>query len=78
MPILQNAKKALRVAKRRTTINNRVRSRFKTMLDAFKANPGDQTLAAAYSAVDKAAKKNLIHANKAARLKSQLAAQLTK
>ena len=72
MPILKNAKKALRVSKRKTLINRAVKSKSKTALDAFKANPSTETLSRAFSAVDKSVKKNIINRNKAARIKSQL------
>lgn len=72
MPILKNAKKALRVAKRKTTINARVKSMMKTMVDKVRKSPVAENLAEAYSAVDVAVKQNLVHKNKAARLKSQL------
>lgn len=77
MPILKNAKKALRVSKRKTVVNQRARSRSKTMIDAFNANPSDENLKKAFSAIDRAQKKNLFHKNKAARLKSQLSKKLT-
>lgn len=72
MPILKNAKKALRVSKRKTIVNSRVRSRVKTLGDAFRKHPTVETLASAYSALDTAVKKNLLKKNKAARVKSQL------
>lgn len=78
MPILKNAKKALRVSKRKTVINSRIKSRMKTLVDAFKKAPTMESLSAAYSAVDTAVKKNIIQKNKAARLKSQLSAVLPK
>ncbi|MCA9369748.1 30S ribosomal protein S20 [Candidatus Woesebacteria bacterium] len=74
MPLLKNAKKALRVSKRKAVINQRVKSRMRTALKAVRANPTKETVATAYSAVDKAVKRNQIHKNKAARLKSQVAA----
>jgi small subunit ribosomal protein S20 len=72
MPILHNAQKALRVSKRKATVNRRIKSRMKTALDEVTRQPKTETLAAAYSSVDKAVKRNIIHRNKAARLKSQL------
>ena len=72
MPILKNAKKALRVSKRKTIINARIKSKLKTLTAAFKKDPSAQALRTAYSAVDVAVKKNIIKQNKAARLKSQL------
>lgn len=73
MPILNNAKKALRVAKRKTDINQRRKSKTKKAIDAVKQSPTADLLAKAYQAIDRAAKHNLFHKNKAARLKSQLA-----
>lgn len=72
MPILKNAKKALRASKKKAEYNRQVKSRVKTMLDKIKAEPTSQNLAAVFSAVDKAVKRNIIHRNKAARVKSQV------
>lgn len=72
MPILKNAKKALRVSKRKTVINSRVKSRMKTLVDAFKSKPTLEALSSAYSAVDTAVKNKSIKKNKASRVKSQL------
>lgn len=72
MPLLPNAKKALRVSKRKTDVNARVKSIIKTMVDKVKKSPSAQNLSNAYSAVDTAVKQNLLHKNKASRLKSQL------
>lgn len=72
MPILANAKKALRVSKKKTDINSRVKSILKTMVDKMKKSPSAENLQFAYSAVDTAVRKHLMHKNKAARVKSQL------
>lgn len=72
MPILKNAKKALRVSQRKAVVNGRIKSRMKTAVDAVKKSPAAETLSAAFAAVDTAAKRNIIHKNKAARIKSQL------
>jgi ribosomal protein S20 len=76
MPILQNAKKALRVSKRKTLVNQRVKSKMKTAIDAMKQTPTQENLNKAFEAIDMAGKK-IIHHNKAARLKSQLSKLLT-
>jgi ribosomal protein S20 len=44
----------------------------KTAVGKMKTAAGKDSLTEAFSAVDKAVKRNLIHKNKAARLKSQL------
>lgn len=72
MPLLANAKKALRVSKRKTDVNARVKSIVKTMVDKVKKSPSSENLAGAYSALDTAVRKHLMHKNKAARVKSQL------
>lgn len=72
MPILKNAKKALRASKRKAVFNRNVKSRTKTAVDAVKKTPSMEKLSAAYSAIDKAVKRNIFHKNKAARLKQQL------
>lgn len=71
MPILKNAKKALRASQKKAVFNGRVKSRLKTMSDKMSKSPSEQNLTLFFSAVDKAVKKNLMQANKAARLKSR-------
>jgi len=77
MPITESAKKALRQSKRRAVFNKRLKKRAKKMIQAFKKGPTVERLKKSYSALDKAAKKNVFHKNKTARLKSQLAKKLT-
>jgi ribosomal protein S20 len=72
MPILANAKKALRVSKRKAEINQPVRSRVKTVSDKVRKTPNVASLSEAFSAIDKAVKRHIFHKKKAARLKSQL------
>ncbi len=71
MPILKNAKKALRASERKRSVNRIVKTRLKTGLDKVIKKKDEKSLPEAYSAIDKAVKKNLIHKNKAARLKAQ-------
>jgi len=72
MPILRNAKKALRVAARKAERNQMQKSKIKTMIDKVKKAATAENLSAAFSAIDRGVKKNLFHRNKAAHLKSQL------
>jgi ribosomal protein S20 len=72
MPILANAKKALRSSARKQVINTRTRSRLRTMIDACRTAPTGATLSNAFSSIDIAVKNHIIHDNKGARLKSQL------
>jgi small subunit ribosomal protein S20 len=72
MPILKNAKKALRSSQKKAVVNGRVKSKLKTMVDRVLKTPNPESLSLAFSAIDKAVKGNLIHTNKAARFKSRL------
>jgi small subunit ribosomal protein S20 len=72
VPILRNAKKALRQSQRRALANQRVKLNLKQAVRAVRDTKDTKHLPAAYQAIDRAVKKHLIHQNKAAHLKSQL------
>lgn len=72
MPILKHAKKKLRQDIRKEHIQDNSRVHYKQLIKKAKESPSKDTISAAFQAIDKAAKKNLIHDNKAARLKSAL------
>ncbi len=73
MPILPNAKKALKVSQRKEKVNQKIRSLVKTARKRLELEPTQKNLDALYSTIDKAVKKNVFHRNKGARLKSQAA-----
>jgi len=73
MPILPNAKKALKVSKRKAAFNTPIRSRLKTAVDTAKKTAESASMSSAFSAIDKAVKAHIIHRKKGAHLKSQLA-----
>ncbi len=73
MPILKSSKKALRRSRRKAKSNLVVRELYKEALKKARKNPTEANLKKAYSLLDKAAKTNVIHKNKASRLKSRLA-----
>lgn len=73
MPVLKHAKKKLRQDKKRTVDNYKIKSTYKKLLKAARAKKSNDALSLAYQAIDKAAKKHIIHPNKAARLKSNIA-----
>ena len=77
MPILKNAKKALRSSKRKAIVNGRVRTGMRTAIAAVTESATKETVSQAFSKIDRAVKQNLIHKNKAARLKSQAARLLS-
>lgn len=79
MPITRNAKKALRVSLRKAAVNTRTKKTLKEgmkgvekLATAKKWKDAKASLSAAYSAIDKAAKKGVIKPNTAARKKARL------
>lgn len=72
MPVLKHAKKKLRQDKKRTADNLKIKKAYKKLLKVAKLEKTTEAISAAYQAIDKAAKKNILHDNKAARLKSSL------
>lgn len=72
MPVIKSAKKKLRQDHRLEIENDGVRNLVKSALRNAKKNPSKKEIEKAVKVIDKAAKKNIIHKNKAARLKSNL------
>ena len=72
MPILKHAKKKLKQDKKRTLRNKTVKNTYKLAVKKARTEKNAKSVNAAFKAIDKAAKKNLIHKNKAARMKSAL------
>lgn len=75
MPIIQSAKKRVRVAKKAAARNTKTKRNFKSALKMFAKKPDTKSLSEAQSKLDTAAKKGVIHKNKAARLKKRAAAR---
>lgn len=80
MPIIQSAKKRVRTAEKAAVRNSKTKRSLKSAVKAFSKalTGGDKKAVAtshskAQSALDKAGKKNVMHKNKVARKKSQLA-----
>jgi small subunit ribosomal protein S20 len=73
MPVTKQARKKLRQDARREQKNDSLRSKLKKTVKNTRKSPSVKTLSAAAKIIDKTAKKNVIHKNKAARLKSRLA-----
>jgi small subunit ribosomal protein S20 len=72
MPILKHAKKKLRQERKREVHNRALKTTFKNLLKTAKKLKTPESISKAVSSVDKAAKKNLMHKNKAAHIKSDL------
>ncbi len=73
MPIIKSAKKRVRVARKATVRNAKTKRSLKAALKSFHASISGANHAKAQSALDKAAKKAVMHKNKVARKKRQLA-----
>ena len=75
MPIIKSAKKRVRVASKAAIRNSKTKRSLRTAIKAFHANITSKNADNAQSALDIAVKKGVIHKNKAARKKKQLAAK---
>jgi small subunit ribosomal protein S20 len=73
MPILKSAVKKLKQDKHRARANAVYRAAYKKALKAARAKKSAALVTKAFQALDRAAKKQVIHKNKASRLKSRLA-----
>lgn len=77
MPVIKSAKKKLRQDKKRTLANKKIRELLKKNVKLAVKKLDQKSMGEAFSVIDKAVKKNIIHRNKAAHLKSQLAKKLS-
>lgn len=73
MANIKSAKKRVRVIEAKTAQNKSTRTALKTAIKKAGVSKDAETVKAAIKKVDQAAAKGLIHKNKAARKKSQLA-----
>lgn len=78
MPIIARAIKKLRHDHRRALDNAKTRDTLRVLVKKARKSPTTKTISAAFRALDKAAKHNVVHSNKASRLKSRLARLLRK
>jgi small subunit ribosomal protein S20 len=72
MPITKTAKRALRSSKKKKRVNDKIRARLEIAVREAKKKKTPSAVKKAISELDKAAKKRVIHKNKAARIKSTL------
>src|SRR5258706_10116990 len=72
MPVIKSAQKKLRKDKIRTLRNDSVRDMLHDAIKKAKKQPLASNVVAETKLADKAAKRNIIHKNKAARIKSVL------
>jgi small subunit ribosomal protein S20 len=72
MPVIKSAKKKLKQDRKREKLNNQVKLNYRNALKEAKKSKTSEKVRQAVKLVDKAAKKGIIHKNKAARIKSSL------
>ena len=72
MPVTKTAKRALRSSKRKEEINKILRTKLETAIRIAKKDMKKGSITNAISLADRAAKRKIIHPNKAARIKSVL------
>lgn len=72
MPVTKTAKRALRGSKNKAEVNKLLVKKLEIALRLAKRSKGAKEILSAVSLADRAVKKNIIHKNKAARIKSQL------
>ena len=78
MPVIKSAKKKLRQDIKREKENKKLVNRLSTLIKKARKQSSEVTVREAISLADKALKKHLFHANKVARIKSQLTKLLSK
>lgn len=78
MPKIRSAKKKMRQARAHTLANRARRSAIKTAVKKARLEPTAEAVKAATSALDRGARKGLLHRNAAARKKSRLAKRQAK
>lgn len=76
MPVTKSAIRTLRSQERKRVINLRVLKSLKSAIRVMRQTPNAENLQLAYSQIDLAAKKGVIHSNKGDRLKSRLSSLL--
>jgi len=72
MPVTKTAKRALRVSERKAVVNTLIISKLEMAIREAKRSKTLKAVSKAISFADRAAKKKVIHKNKAARIKSAL------
>jgi ribosomal protein S20 len=75
MPIIKSAKKRVKVAHKASVRNSKTKRSLRSALKLFAKSPSSKSQSSAQSNLDKAAKKGVIHKNKASRLKKRAAAK---
>ncbi|MCL4382877.1 30S ribosomal protein S20 [Patescibacteria group bacterium] len=76
MPVTKTAKRALRASKRKFIVNKKLLANLEMAIRKARKGKSVSSIAKAFSLADRAAKKNIIHKNKAGNIKASLSALL--
>jgi len=76
VPTHKSAKKRLKTNEKTNIRNRAIKSRIKTLVKKTEASPDETSLREVISSLDQAARKGVIHPNKASRIKSRLTRQV--
>ncbi len=76
MPVTKQATKKVRQDKRKAVFNLRRKNDYKKAVKEFLKHPTEAALKSVFKTVDRAAKTNVIHKNKASRIKSRLSKKI--
>jgi small subunit ribosomal protein S20 len=77
MPIIKSAKKQVASSARRRVKNLATKKSMREAVKVAVATPSKEALSKVFKAVDKATKRQVIHKNRAARIKSRLSKKLS-
>ena len=78
MPITKQAIKKLRHDRFRAKQNDKVQESLRRLMKSMRQKPSKKTLSSVMALLDKAAKRHVIHKNKASRIKSRLSKLLAR
>lgn len=78
MPVIKSAKKKLRADRKRQSANKKMEALVSAFIKKAQRKPTPESIREAFSLIDGGVKKNIIHKNKAARLKSRLSKLISK
>jgi small subunit ribosomal protein S20 len=78
MPAIKSARKKLRVDRKITSSNKKIKALINISIKKAQKKPTPKSIQEAFSVIDKGVKKNIIHKNKAARIKSRLSKLISK
>lgn len=78
MPVTKTAKRALRSSEKKSSVNKLMTTRLEIAIRLAKKGKKERDILSAISLADRSAKTNIIHKNKASRIKSVLSKLLPK